>query len=145
MSENFCLSTQVLIESLPLKTLLWFPRLIAEQEKVKPKKPIDLFADDDEDSDIFSEKYSAPTVSKKEAEKQQTKQLEKKVKTYSTCTHRLLWPVEESLYWWFIVVFRCRQGPSPCLDPEQKAYSVRAWKNVSHLPARSPTNLRRYE
>lgn len=98
MSENFCLSTQVLIESLPLKTLLSFPRLIAEQEKVKPKKPIDLFADDDEDGDIFSEKYSAPTTSKKEAEKQQTKQPEKKVKTNSMCTHRLLWPVEESLY-----------------------------------------------
>lgn len=51
----------------------------AQQEKVGAKKPIDLFADDDEDGDIFSEKYSTPAASKKEAEKEQPKQTEKKV------------------------------------------------------------------
>lgn len=51
----------------------------AQQEKVGAKKPIDLFAEDDEDGDIFSEKYSTPAASKKEAEKEQPKQPEKKM------------------------------------------------------------------
>lgn len=54
----------------------------AQQEKARPKKPIDLFADDDEDGNIFSEKQSVPATSKKEAEKEQPKQAEKKVKIH---------------------------------------------------------------
>ncbi|XP_044069707.1 WASH complex subunit 2 isoform X2 [Siniperca chuatsi] len=51
----------------------------AGQEKPKPKKAIDLF--DDEDGDIFSEKYSAPTPaqSKKEVVEEQVKHPEKKM------------------------------------------------------------------
>lgn len=54
----------------------------APPEKARAKKPIDLFADDDEDADIFSEKQSAPAASKKEAEKEQPKQAEKRVNVY---------------------------------------------------------------
>ena len=54
----------------------------AGQEKPKPKNAIDLFDDDDDDGDIFSEKYSAPTPaqSKKEVVEEQVKPPEKKVK-----------------------------------------------------------------
>ncbi|XP_028278973.1 WASH complex subunit 2 isoform X3 [Parambassis ranga] len=50
------------------------------QEKPKTKKAVDLF-DDDEDGDIFSDKYSAPTPtqSKKEAEEEEVKPPEKKM------------------------------------------------------------------
>lgn len=57
-------------------TLRFFP---ARQEKTRGKKAVDLFADDDEDGDIFSEKQSAPATSKKEAEKEQPKVAEKRV------------------------------------------------------------------
>lgn len=55
----------------------------AEKEKLKPKKAIDLFDEDDEDGDIFSDKYStpAPAQSKKEVVEEQTKPAEKKVTT----------------------------------------------------------------
>lgn len=66
---------EVLAETHRFDTLV-FP---AQQEKARAKKPIDLFADDDEDGDIFSEKQSAPAASKKEAEKEQPKQAEKRV------------------------------------------------------------------
>lgn len=58
-------------------SLCWSPSLSAGPEKTK--KSIDLFADDDEDGDIFSEKYSTPSQSKKEAAVEPTKP-EKKVK-----------------------------------------------------------------
>ncbi|XP_029925809.1 WASH complex subunit 2A isoform X2 [Myripristis murdjan] len=53
----------------------------AGQEKPKPSKTIDLFDEDDEDGDIFSENYSSPppTQSKKEAVDEQTKPPEKKM------------------------------------------------------------------
>ncbi|XP_069548739.1 WASH complex subunit 2 isoform X2 [Brachyistius frenatus] len=52
----------------------------AGQEKPKPKKAIDLF-DDDEDGDIFGDKYTTPTPtqSMKEVEGEQVKPPEKKV------------------------------------------------------------------
>ncbi|XP_008277986.1 WASH complex subunit FAM21 isoform X2 [Stegastes partitus] len=52
----------------------------AKQEKPKPKTAIDLF-DDDEDGDIFSDKYSAPTPaqSKKDVVEEQVKPPEKKM------------------------------------------------------------------
>lgn len=54
---------------------------LAGQEKLKPKKPIDLFEDDDDDDgDIFSEKSSVPAQSKKEVAEEQIKRHEKKVK-----------------------------------------------------------------
>lgn len=56
------------------------PSFSAAQEKPKPKKALDLFDEDDEDGDIFSEKYSAPAQSKKEVVDEQVKQPEKKVK-----------------------------------------------------------------
>ena len=56
------------------------PSPTAGQGKPKPKKAIDLFEDDDEDGDIFSEKFSAPAQSKKEGAEEQVKQPEKKVK-----------------------------------------------------------------
>lgn len=45
----------------------------------KTKTPIDLFANDDEDGDIFSEKFSAPAQSKKDAAAESGKHPEKKV------------------------------------------------------------------
>lgn len=52
----------------------------AKQEKPKPKTAIDLF-DDDEDGDIFSDKYSAPTQTqtKKDVVEEQVKPPEKKM------------------------------------------------------------------
>lgn len=60
--------------------LVVLPSFSAGQQK--PKKAIDLFDEDDEDGDIFSEKYSAPAPaqSKKEVAEEQVKQPEKKVK-----------------------------------------------------------------
>lgn len=46
----------------------------------KTKKSVDLFADDDEDSDIFIEKYSTPAPGKKDGAPEPTKQPKKKVK-----------------------------------------------------------------
>lgn len=54
------------------------------QEKSKPKKAIDLFDEDDEDGDIFSEKTSvpAPAQNKKEVvAEEHVKHPEKKVQT----------------------------------------------------------------
>ncbi|XP_070833544.1 WASH complex subunit 2C isoform X1 [Chaetodon trifascialis] len=53
----------------------------AGQEKPKPKKALDLFDEDDEDGDIFSEKYSAPAPaqSKKEVVEEPVKHPEKKM------------------------------------------------------------------
>lgn len=51
------------------------------KDKPKPKKVIDLFDEDDEDGDIFSEKLSAPAPaqSKKEVVEDQGKPPDKKV------------------------------------------------------------------
>lgn len=51
----------------------------AAKEKSKPKKAIDLFDEDDEDGDIFSEKYSAPTPTQNKKVEEQVKPPEKKV------------------------------------------------------------------
>lgn len=65
----------------PLNHCVFFsPSPTAGQGKPKPKKAIDLFEDDDEDGDIFSEKFSAPAQCKKEGAEEQVKQPEKKVK-----------------------------------------------------------------
>lgn len=79
MCENgyFSAIVQVQLSSLPLKTLCFFVVFLAGQEKLKPKKSIDLF---DEDGDIFTEKYSAPAQSKEEVVVEQIKHPEKKVK-----------------------------------------------------------------
>lgn len=70
---------------LTLKPHVCFCFFAAGQEKPKPKKTIDLFNEDDEDGDIFSEKYSAPTPaqSKKEVVEEQVKPPEKKVSSTS--------------------------------------------------------------
>lgn len=60
--------------------MFFFPSPTAGQGKPKPKKAIDLFEDEDEDGDIFNEKFSAPAQSKKEGAEEQVKQPEKKVK-----------------------------------------------------------------
>lgn len=57
----------------------FFYLFVAGQEKVTPKKTIDLFDDGDEDGDIFSEKYRTPASSKKEVVEEQVKHPEKKV------------------------------------------------------------------
>lgn len=90
----------------------------AQQEKARAKKPIDLFADEDEDGDIFSEKKNAPAASKKEAEKEQPKQAEKRVNIH------MLWSLMPPAWiiYSFTVAFRCRQEPSHCSAPAQKAY-----------------------
>lgn len=54
------------------------PCLSAGPEKAK--KSVDLFADDDEDGDIFSEKYSTQAQSKKDGAAEPTKHPKKKVK-----------------------------------------------------------------
>lgn len=61
----------------------YFCSFAAGKEKPKPQKATDLFDEDDEDGDIFSEKYSTPppAQSKKEAVEEQTKPPEKKVTT----------------------------------------------------------------
>ncbi len=78
----FGAKVQVQVGSSPLKLRLWFSSFSAGQEKPKPKKSI-LFDEDDEDGDIFSEKYKAstPAQSKKEAVEEPVKHPEKKVKT----------------------------------------------------------------
>lgn len=58
--------------------MCWSPSLSAGPEKTR--KSVDLFADDDEDGDIFSEKYSTPAQSKKDGAAEPTKHPEKKVK-----------------------------------------------------------------
>lgn len=86
MCENgpFSAAVQVQMGASPIKPLCvgCSPPLSAGQEKPKPKKAIDLFDEDDEDGDIFSEKYSAPAPaqSKKEVVEEQVKHPEKKVK-----------------------------------------------------------------
>lgn len=66
---------------------LYFP---AGKEKPKPKRAVDLFDEDDEDGDIFSDKYSVPTPaqSKKEAVEEQAKPPEKKVKINVQVSHK---------------------------------------------------------
>lgn len=54
------------------------PFLSGELEKTK--KSVDIFADDDEEGDIFSEKYSTSAQSKKDGAAESTKYPEKKVK-----------------------------------------------------------------
>lgn len=54
------------------------PCLLAGPEKTK--KSVDLFADDDEDGDIFSEKCSTPAQRAKDAAPEPTKHPKKKVK-----------------------------------------------------------------
>lgn len=73
--------------SLSLKTLFFLNLFVAGQEKVTPKKTIDLFDDGDEDGDIFSEKYRTPANSKKEVVEEQVKHHEKKVENQP-------WPYE---------------------------------------------------
>lgn len=68
----------------------WDPHLLPSFSagKEKPKKAIDLFDEEDEDGDIFNEKYSTPTPaqSKKEVVEEQVKQQpEKKVKIKIQC------------------------------------------------------------
>lgn len=77
----------------------------AGKEKPKPKTTIDLFYEDDEDGDIFSDKHSVPVPaqSKKEAVVEQAKPPEKKVKinmiTFNLVyLHMVLWHVEDSLH-----------------------------------------------
>lgn len=64
-----------------------FPLFSAGQKK--PKKAVDLFDEDNEDGDIFSEKYSAstPAQSKKEVVEEQVKPPEKKVKRLNAVEH----------------------------------------------------------
>lgn len=61
----------------PPFTACWLPSLSAGPAKTKT--PIDLFADDDEDGDIFSEKFSAPAQSKKDIAAESGQHPEKKV------------------------------------------------------------------
>lgn len=119
----------------------------AVKEKPKPKKVIALFDEDDEDGDIFNEKLSAPTPaqSKKEAVEEQGKPPDKKVKIGILVSSRsvltVLLAVRIRYFVWYIyivfcgklkssyiefIVFRCRQGPFPCLVLALKACSVKA-------------------
>lgn len=80
------ISTSVLHVQVEFSFKLWwfifFPASSAVKEKHKPKKTIDLFDDDEEDGDIFSEKFSAPALaqSEKEVVEEQGKPPDKKVK-----------------------------------------------------------------
>lgn len=60
----------------PHFTACWLP---LSAGPAKTKTPIDLFADDDEDGDIFSEKFSAPAQSKKDIAAESGQHPEKKV------------------------------------------------------------------
>jgi len=66
--------------------LVVFPSCSAGDKK--PKKAIDLFdEEDDDDGDIFSEKYSAPAQSQKEVVEEKIQQPEKKVKINVQVSH----------------------------------------------------------
>lgn len=75
--------------------------MTAGQEKTKSKTAIDLFHDDDEDGDIFSEKYSAsnPTPNKNVVVEEQDKPPEKKV-TRNTVTESFLFELHLHCGWW---------------------------------------------
>lgn len=57
--------------------MCWSPALPAGPEKTK--KSVDLFAEDDEDGDIFSQKFSTAAQSKKDGAAELPKHPEKKV------------------------------------------------------------------
>lgn len=86
MCENACYSVTVQVQvGSSLSHTLRFP---AGKDKPKSKTAIDLF-DEDDDGDIFGNKYNAPTPaqSKKEVVVEQPKPPEKKVKINIRVSH----------------------------------------------------------
>ena len=85
MNGCIIVTVQVQMGSSHLNTvcLMFFLLFPDTKEKPKPKMAVDLFDEDDEDGDIFSNKYSVPTPaqSKEVVLEEQTKPPEKKVKS----------------------------------------------------------------
>lgn len=83
MCENAHFTATVLVHvgSSLLNCVLGVLISFSAKDKPKPKKVVDLFDEDDDDGDIFNEKFSAPppAQSKKEVVEEQGKPPDKKV------------------------------------------------------------------